>query len=1107
LTVASLQMNQDTAPNNGSNTDFVTRTAVQTLSGTLSANVSAGETVFVSVNDGASWSAATAAVGQNTWSLAGVTLSGSQHIRVKVSDVAGNETAALRQSYVLDQQPPSTLITGAAFSQDTAPNSGSNSDFVTRLNSQTITATLSAALVAGETLWASLNNGTTWTDVTSLVTLVGGVNTLTWTNQTLTGTGSTLHLKVSDLAGNESQVYRQLYVLDTQAPSAPTGVSVIAAGGTVESNALNKTNSAAIFSANIVADQATGGAAYFYVGSTLVGMDSDIGATDTSVSAAITSNLQTAIAAGGVVSVQLFDRAGNLVTGTGPTLAVRYNDAPVLDASKSPRMTSIDTTSLSAAPSGAVGTLVSDLVNKTGIANVSDVDTANAVGLAITGYNTSKGTLYYSTNGGTNWSGWYPSGSNALHLLADASTRVYFRASAGATGDAGLVMRAWDASNGVANGAAAVIAGTGGSHAYSAATDTVGLALFTLAHTPGGLSASFAGDGYLSGWIGNFNGDGFMDVGGGQSPNGNTQLIRLRWGKAGALSTTADATAAPVGHATSQTLLDINGDGYGDLVFGSNAAANTAFGYVLGNAAGTLSTPTVVNTTWKPGMVKGSGDFNGDGFDDVVVINSYDVFGGATPTVQIYAGRATGAPTLSVTYSGVSSSWSGTGYDLMNGVAYLGDTNRDGMSDLAISNSTAGQVMVKLGTTSTSGWATPTPGTATGWVVSGLTVRTGNSDLGLGVASAGDVNGDGLSDLLVLDPQARSAYVIYGQANGSMVNLNVGSLSLSQGFKISTTNTTWNFAVDGGTVGDVNADGYDDVVIGANGMSTLGGAVVVFGGPSLAHGNLDVQSAGSWARTFNFSTLHSTNSSVGLTVSSTPGDVNGDGLNEILLNGGHPNHQTLIYGDSNMAAGLSLNPLISGSFAVGTAAAERLLGTAGNDTLFTGGGADAVSAGAGNDTVLVRDTSFVRIDGGLGLDTFKLDSTVSNMTLDLSLLGDKVKGFEHFDLTGGGNNTLRITMRDLMQMPDAVNRDLTTANINESQMVLVTGNAGDRIEVNFAGTWNLQNLTAADQNALAGAGYQFEAGRSYKYALVANFNNGHALIYDSAIDFALATFP
>jgi hypothetical protein len=337
--------------------------------------------------------------------------------------------------------------------------------------------------------------------------------------------------------------------------------------------------------------------------------------------------------------------------------------------------------------------------------------------------------------------------------------------------------------------------------------------------------------------------------------------------------------------------------------------------------------------------------------------------------------------------------------------------------------------------------------------------------------------------------------------------LNVGSLSLSQGFKISTTSTTWSFAVDGGTVGDVNADGYDDVVIGASGMSTVGGAVVVFGGPSLAHSNLDVQSAGGWARTFNLSALHSTSSTVGSRVTSTPGDVNGDGLNEILLGGSSPNHQTLIYGDSNMAAGLSLNPLISGSFAVGTAAAERLLGTAGNDTLFTGGGADAVSAGAGNDTVLVRDTSFVRIDGGLGLDTFRLESTVSNMTLDVSLLGDKLKGFEHVDLTGGGNNTLRITLRDLLQMPDAVNRNLTTDNINESQMVLVTGNAGDKIELNTGYTWNIKTLSAADQNALAGAGYQFEAGRSYMYALAGEIGNGNALIYDSAINFALVTFP
>jgi hypothetical protein len=212
----------------------------------------------------------------------------------------------------------------------------------------------------------------------------------------------------------------------------------------------------------------------------------------------------------------------------------------------------------------------------------------------------------------------------------------------------------------------------------------------------------------------------------------------------------------------------------------------------------------------------------------------------------------------------------------------------------------------------------------------------------------------------------------------------------------------------------------------------------------------------------------------------------------------------LIYGDSNMAAGLSLNPLISGSFAAGTAAAERLLGTAGNDTLFTGGGADAVSAGAGNDTVLVRDTTFVRIDGGLGNDTFRLDSTASGVNLDLSLLGGKIRGFENFDLTGGGNNSMKLTLQDLLHMPDAVDTDATI--YNEAHLMVVLGNAGDSLIVNHTGSLNegswseASALSAANQSALAEVGYQFTAGSSYSV-----YTNGIAtLIVDTSIAYSYA---
>src|SRR5437870_5113738 len=83
-----------------SSSDFITKTAAQTLSGTTSANLAAGEIVEVSLNNGTSFTAATATVGQNTWSLGSQTLTGSNTLIVRVSDAAGNTSTAFTRAYV-----------------------------------------------------------------------------------------------------------------------------------------------------------------------------------------------------------------------------------------------------------------------------------------------------------------------------------------------------------------------------------------------------------------------------------------------------------------------------------------------------------------------------------------------------------------------------------------------------------------------------------------------------------------------------------------------------------------------------------------------------------------------------------------------------------------------------------------------------------------------------------------------------------------------------------------------------------------------------------------------------------------------------------------------
>lgn len=92
--------------------DLITKTAAQTISGTLSANLVSGESVEVSLDNGNNYTPATSTVGLNTWSLAGVTLSGSNTLRVRVTNSTGPGAAA-SFAYVLDTTAPTVVLSSS----------------------------------------------------------------------------------------------------------------------------------------------------------------------------------------------------------------------------------------------------------------------------------------------------------------------------------------------------------------------------------------------------------------------------------------------------------------------------------------------------------------------------------------------------------------------------------------------------------------------------------------------------------------------------------------------------------------------------------------------------------------------------------------------------------------------------------------------------------------------------------------------------------------------------------------------------------------------------------------------------------------------------------
>lgn len=194
-TGASAAFSSDTGANN---TDLVTRTQSQTVSGALSANLAAGERVEVSLDGGDSWSVAAASTGSNTWSLAGVSLTQSDTLQVRVVDVAGNVGSPLSAAYVFDVTPPSVAVTSSVtnlqsgqtatitFTFSEAPQGFSDADLSVTSGTLTGLAATADPLVYTASFTASANTSSVAVVAGSYADLAGnnggaGAVSMVWT--------------------------------------------------------------------------------------------------------------------------------------------------------------------------------------------------------------------------------------------------------------------------------------------------------------------------------------------------------------------------------------------------------------------------------------------------------------------------------------------------------------------------------------------------------------------------------------------------------------------------------------------------------------------------------------------------------------------------------------------------------------------------------------------------------------------------------------------------------------------------------------------------------------------------------------------------------------
>ena len=513
---------------------------------------------------------------------------------------------------------------------------------------------------------------------------------------------------------------------------------------------------------------------------------------------------------------------------------------------------------------------------------------------------------------------------------------------------------------------------------------------------------------------------------------------------------------------------DVNSDGIDDLIIGAsgnNSRGESGAAYVVYGRNGGFPAQVNLDDVEAGGggfkirgeqdgdsagtQVASAGDINGDGIDDLVVTAPFATGlandKGATYVVFGKEGGFSGVDLLDVAAGTGGFRLLGEGnYDRTGySTASAGDVNGDGFDDLIIGstrfrdagNNVVGSAYVVFGSDDPFAASIDLADIARGAGGFRLVGERQFGDTGESVAGAGDVNGDGIDDVIIgarSETVGGAAYVVFGKTGGFAGSIDLATIAAGNGgFKIvgEPTSRVAGWSVD--TAGDVNGDGIDDMLVGATGKRDAddpGAAYVVFG----QRGGFDtpVQLSDIAIGDGGFKIQGQNDDDyAGFSVSAA-GDVNGDGFDDVLVGarlndggGSQSGAAYVVYGQAENKAPVAVDDLYTLD--------EDSLGFTGESVLVRGIDSDAdgdaltvvaVGGAAGNVGVATAGSnggSFtIAADGSLafapGADFAGLGQGVTRTTAVSYTIGD---GHGSFDTA-----EVKVTVEGLNDAPTVAQR-------------------------------------------------------------------------------------